>query len=248
MATDFELTFPTVDHITDAVKNVGPGAHLFKIDISRAFRHVKIDPFDLDLLGLRWRDVTYVDTCLLFGSRHGTQIFQRISDAVRFIMRCDGYDVINYVDDFVGVATPSVAKESYDHLSKLLERLGLDVSVKKLVPPATSAVCLGVRIDTVEKTIAIPQEKLEHIHVMLDEWRHKRFCSKQQLQSLLGNLLYVHKCVRPSRFFVNRMLELLRKNYDKKSITLTTGFRRDLRWFDKFLVHPSLTITKFLAL
>ena len=235
MATDFELTFPTVDHITDAVKNVGPGAHLFKIDISRAFRHVKIDPFDLDLLGLRWRDITYVDTCLPFGSRHGTQIFQRISDAIRFIMRRDGYDVINYVDDFVGVATPSVAKKSYDHLSKLLERLGLDVSVKKLVPPATSAVCLGVRIDTVEKTIAIPQEKLERIHIMLDEWRHKRFCLKQQLQSLLGNLLYVHKCVRPSRFFVNRMLELLRKNYDKKSITLTTGFRRDLRWFDKFL-------------
>ena len=106
MATDFELTFPTVDHITDAVKDVGPGAHLFKIDISRAFRHVKIDPFDLDLLGLRWRDVTYVDTCLPFGSRHGTQIFQRISDAVRFIMRRDGYDVINYVDDFVGVASP----------------------------------------------------------------------------------------------------------------------------------------------
>ena len=105
LATDFDLTFPTVDHITDAVKNVGPGAHLFKIDISRAFRHVKIDPFDFDLLGLRWRDVTYVDTCLPFGSRHGMQIFQRISDAVRFIMRRDGYDVINYVDDFIGVAT-----------------------------------------------------------------------------------------------------------------------------------------------
>ena len=235
LATNFDLTFPTVDHITDAVKNVGPGAHLFKIDISRAFRHVKIDPFDLDLLGLRWRDVTYVNTCLPFGSRHGTQIFQRISDAVRFMMRRAGYDVINYVDDFVGVATPSVAHQSYEHLTKLLERLGLDVSVKKLVSPSTSAICLGVEIDTVAKTIAIPQEKLDRIHRLLDEWRHKRFCSTQQLQSLLGNLLYVHKCVRPARIFVNRMLELLRQNYDKKSITLTTSFRRDLRWFDKFL-------------
>ena len=48
LATNFDLTFPTMDHITDTVKNVGPGAHLFKTDISRAFRHVKIDPFDLD--------------------------------------------------------------------------------------------------------------------------------------------------------------------------------------------------------
>ena len=237
LATNFDLTFPTVDHITDAIKKVGPGAHLFKIDISRAFRHVKIDPFDLDLLGLRWRDITYVDTCLPFGSRHGTQIFQRISDAVRFMMRHDGYDVINYVDDFVGVATLGVARKSYDHLTQLLQRLGLDVSVKKLVSPSTSAICLGVKIDTVAKTIAIPQEKLARINVILADWRQKRFCSKQQLQSLLGNLLYVHKCVRPSRIFVNRMLELLRQNYDKKSITLTPGFRRDLRWFEKFLAR-----------
>ena len=125
LATNFDLTFPNVDHITDAVKIVGPGAHLFKIDISRAFRHVKIDLFDLDLLGLRWRHVTYIDTCLSFGSKHGTQIFQRISNAVLFIMRHDGYDIINYVHDFV-----VVARKSYDHLTKLLHRLGLDVSVK----------------------------------------------------------------------------------------------------------------------
>ena len=67
MATNFDLTFPMVDHITDAVTNVGPGDHLFKI--SHAFRHVKIDPFDLDLLGLNWRDVTYVDTCLPIGEQ-----------------------------------------------------------------------------------------------------------------------------------------------------------------------------------
>ena len=109
LASNFILTFPTVDDITNALKGVGTGAHLYKVDVSRAFRHVKLDPFDYDLLGLKWRDVTFYDTCLPFGTRHGTQIFQRLSDAVRFIMRRDGYDVINYVDDFVGFGTPSVA-------------------------------------------------------------------------------------------------------------------------------------------
>ena len=33
------------------------------------------------------------------------------------------------------------------------------------------------------------------------------------------------------------MLELLRQNYDKNSITLTPGFKRDLRWFEKFLAR-----------
>ena len=163
------------------------------------------------------------------------QIFQRISDAVRFIMHRGGFNVINYVDDFVGVGTPGVTLRSYNHLRKLLERLGLDVSAKKLVAPSMSATSLGVEIDTVAKTLVIPKEKLDRINIILAEWHQRRFCSKQQLQSLLGNLLYVHKCVKPARIFVNRILELLRQNYDKRSITLTTGFRRDLHWFFKFL-------------
>ena len=34
MGSEFSLTFPTVDHITNAVKNLGKGVHLYKIDIS----------------------------------------------------------------------------------------------------------------------------------------------------------------------------------------------------------------------
>ena len=33
LGTPFELTFPTVDHITNELKKIGPGAHIYKIDI-----------------------------------------------------------------------------------------------------------------------------------------------------------------------------------------------------------------------
>ena len=152
-------------------------------------------------------------------------------------MRQKGFKVINYVDDFVWVATPDVARRSYDALRQLMRQLGLDVSAKKLVSPSTSAVCLGVNIDTVDTTISIPQEKLGHITAMVHEWSKKQFCTRRHLQSLLGNLLYIHKCVRPSRIFVNRMLELLRHNYDATRITLTPEFKRDIRWFMQFLAR-----------
>ena len=139
---------------------------------------------------MQWRDVTYVDTCLPFGTRHGTQIFQRISDAVRFGMRRRGYNVINYVDDFIGLGVPSVVHASFDTLCVLLRQLGLDVSQKKLIAPTTKAVCLGVEIDAVRRTISIPQEKLTKIHDMVTEWTSKHFCSMHQLQSLLGHLMY----------------------------------------------------------
>ena len=239
LGSEFALTFPTVDNIADELKRIGPGSNIFKIDISRAFRHIKLDPADYDLLGLKWdrqgRDVTFLDTCLPFGTTHGSQIFQRVSDAVCYVMRQQGFRIINYCDDYVGVATPDVARNAYAFLYKLLQDLGFNISAKKLVPPSTQATCLGVRFDSIAGTISIPPDKLDQILRNVTEWRGRKKCTKRQLQSLLGQLLYIHKCVKPFRAFLNRMLDLLRQNYDANSIQLTQDFIRDLRWFSKFL-------------
>ena len=73
------------------------------------FRHVKVDPGDYDLLGLYW-DGHYVDSCIQFGTRHGSQIFQRLSDAVRFMMRQKGFTMLDYIDDYVGLGILSVVR------------------------------------------------------------------------------------------------------------------------------------------
>ena len=86
LGMDFALTFLSVDHITAELTHLGTAAHLFKIDVSWAFRHVKLDPSGYDLLGLSWNDSTFIDKCLPFGMRHRTQIFQHISDTMRY--RC----------------------------------------------------------------------------------------------------------------------------------------------------------------
>ena len=234
LGTDFNLVLPTVDHITDRLKVLGKGAHIYKIDISRAFRHIKVDPLDYNLLGLQWRHV-YVDSCIPFGSRHGCQIFQRVSDAVRFIIHHAGHGVVNYIDDYVSFGVPFDAKCSYDHLYDLLGRLGLTISQKKLVPPSTSAVCLGVEINTEKGSISIPQAKLRQICDTVSEWKNKKYCTKRQLQSLLGHLLYIHKRVKPARYFLNRMLQLLREYHGQTRIHLNPDFHRDLRGFEKFL-------------
>ena len=144
------------------------------------------------------------------------------------MMRQEGFDV-NYVDDFVGIGVPSVAHHSYGHLRQLLQRLGLDVSVEKLVAPCTKGLCLGIDINTVAKTIAIPEDKMRCIEDMLNDLQLKHFASQQQLQSLLGNLFNIHKCIKPAHIFVNHMLQLLRESYDKNTITMTPDFRRNVR-------------------
>ena len=57
--------------------------------------------------------------------------------------------------------------------------------------------------------------KLAEIVEMCKSWLSKTYCSKRQLQSLLGSLLYISKCVKPAHFFLNRMLALLRNNHQK---------------------------------
>ena len=50
---------------------------IFKTDISRTFRHIRIDPGDIDLLGIQHND-TYIDTSSL-GFCHGSTFFQHCS-------------------------------------------------------------------------------------------------------------------------------------------------------------------------
>ena len=134
--SNFCLTFPTIDDITAELRKLGRGSLLYKVDMSRAFHHVKVDPGDYDLLGLEWHG-HYVDTCVPFGMRYGSQIFQCLSDVVRFVMRQKGYTIIDYINDYVGVGIPSAASVSDAALIELMNELGLTISQKKLVSPST---------------------------------------------------------------------------------------------------------------
>ena len=49
--TDYTLTYPFADSITELLIKLRPAAQIYKIDISRAFHQIKIDPSDIGLLG-----------------------------------------------------------------------------------------------------------------------------------------------------------------------------------------------------
>ena len=163
--TYFHLNYPSVDSIVNSLKSMGPSAMIYKIDISRAFRHIRIDPGDLDLLGLQHQQL-FIDHTLPFGFRHGSIFFQRCTDAVRFIMKnCFKFPhLYNYIDDLVYTGLPDHIYDSYNTLTALLQELGLEISQSKLVAPTTCAVRLGIEINMVNRTLKIPQEKLQEIH------------------------------------------------------------------------------------
>ena len=179
LGTKFQMRCPSVDSIIQTLNEIGPSAHIFKVYISRAFRHIRIDPGDINLLGLQHRGKLYLDQSLPFGYRLGTFFFSKISDAVRYIMSKNGHNArLNYIDDLVYCGLPSTIDSSYKFLLDLLQDLGLDISIKKLCPPDTRVVCLGILCDTVNRTISIPDKKLQEICTVCHNWSDKRMVSK----------------------------------------------------------------------
>ena len=53
--TQYSLTYPSVDMIADRIKHLGPNALIYKVDLKRAFRNLKVDPGDFDMLGLTFK-------------------------------------------------------------------------------------------------------------------------------------------------------------------------------------------------
>ena len=101
LGSKFLLHYPSVDGIVHKLNELGPGSLMFKVDISRAFRQLKVDPGEIDLLGLK-QDAYFIDQSVPFGYRHGSIFFEKVTDTIRFIMREHGSNnLFNYVDDLI---------------------------------------------------------------------------------------------------------------------------------------------------
>ena len=238
MDTPFKLMFPTIDDIVNRIIALKGNCLLYKVDIRRAFRILKLDPRDIIFTGLQWKGKYYVDTSVPFGYRHGSVCCQRVTDAVRYIMHTKGIDhLFNYIDDFIGVDKPAVVHSHFQTLLSIMAELGIPISEEKLFPPSEEVPCLGILINIATGTLSIPDDKLQQINQKCLNWGSKSKATKKQLQSLVGSLIYIHKCVKPARLFVNRILAVLKMAPDRGYITLNKDFTKDIAWFNAFLLQ-----------
>ena len=121
-----------------------------------------------------------------------------------------GYQGASYLDDLIGVSDSTTGSAAYEHLGSILRDLGLEENIPKACPPSVIQTVLGVVINTENMTISVTQERMDEISELLKKWERKSVCRKKGLQSLIGKLCFVCKCVRQSRVFLNRLLEVLR--------------------------------------
>ena len=142
-------------------------------------------------------------------------------------MRSKDHHIVNFVDDLLGL-------ESECHSMEFLERAGFPISLSKLAPLSTRYIYLGVIIDTERESVTIPPDKLQQILNKCASVQQSKNISKNQLQSLLGSLMFLHRGVKATRVFTNRLLGALR-NITSNTVQVTETMIRDLRWFTSFV-------------
>ena len=84
----FTSRLPGVDALIHIICLKGTGCQLFKKDLSRAYRQLRIDPRDLHLLGYRHQGYLYFNLAAPFGLRSSAMMCQRTTNAVTYIFFC----------------------------------------------------------------------------------------------------------------------------------------------------------------
>ena len=159
MGFPVKLTFSKMDHFAFRIHQLGKGCFMFKIDLSRYFRQIPLDPGDYSMIGYVINGEIYFDKVLPMGMRSAPYIAQRITNSIAYIHRQLHYFLLNYVDDFVGAELQDTIGAAYKALSQLLENLKVKTAKDKIVPPTTRLEFLGITFDSNTMTMEISQEK-----------------------------------------------------------------------------------------
>ena len=233
------LTYATIDTAVEGILSMGRGTRLAKVDLKSAYRIIPVHPNDRRLLGMEWKGEYFVDTALPFGLRSAPKLFNAFADGLEWIFWGKGANfVLHYLDDYLFEGRPGTNEcdQALQVALGVCRELGVPVSEEKLEGPTTCLSFLGIRIDTVSMELSLPPEKLQRLRSMIEEWRHKRACTKRQLLSLIGHLQHACRVVHPGRVFLQRMIQL--STVVKKlhhHIRLNQGFKSDLQWWALFL-------------
>ena len=243
MGKTIELTFPRVDDLAYRVYTLGPGTMMFKIDLSHYFRQLPLDPGDYSLIGYVIEDQLYFDKMLPMGMRTAPYIAQRVSNAISYIHRQLQYFLLNYVDDFVGAEVKEVIWQAFEYLKDIQEQIRVEVAPDKIVEPTTCLEFLGITLDSNTMTMEIPQEKITEIQQELNRWLYKSKASRKEVESLVGKLQLMGKCIKPGRIFISRLINWMKTLQRQGVHTIPREARKDITWWASFITsHNGISI------
>ena len=243
---------------SDAImKIVSMGAKVVgKSDMKSAFRNLGILPSQFCVLILKAKSpfdgkyYFFVDKALPFGSSASCNLFSRLANSVAHLaeFRSHGNRPVNYLDDYLFAAyLARVCNDRIQEFLDICEEIKFRVSLEKTYWATTLLVFLGLLIDTLNKCICIPTEKISRAITLIEDVIGGKKTTVRKLQKLCGFLNFLCKCIVPGRAFTRRLYSYFSSSMlPHHHVRVSGEMRRDLNVWKTFLNDPSAYCRPFI--
>ena len=200
---DCTIEYDRVSNLVDSCRDLeqhGDAVHLAAVDIVNACRDVLLCPEEQHLVGFQvtWHDGKpryFSDRALGFGHARGPRIFDAIVQCTQWILEnriaAAGLRArVHHLLDDIAIAGASRADTAaaFDMLKELLAEVGLPMQEAKTVPPTQAMDYLGLTVDTLSRTIRIPDDKRADLIRRLGQFTAHRRIRTRDLESMIGKL------------------------------------------------------------
>ena len=153
-----------------------------------------------------------MDTCLPFGLRSAPYLFNRLSEAIHWILvhKYGVCHLLHYLDDFLTAGPPdsTICSNNLNSMLSLCERINAPIKLSKIEGPSTSITFLGIQLDTITMEASITPQCKYAILAELNQLYRRCGCKKRELLSLIGKLSFACKVVPSGRVFLRRLIDL----------------------------------------
>ncbi|XP_069595134.1 uncharacterized protein [Ranitomeya imitator] len=234
------VTYISFDKAVDLVRNAGPGALMAKSDIESAFRLLPVHPDCHHLLGAKFENLYYYDTCLPMGCSISCFYFELFSTFLEWVARkiTRLTAITHYFDDFliVGPAGSDVCAAALAQFKDAMAQFGVPLSPEKTIGPVPVITFLGIEIDSVAMEFRLPKEKIDKLLDLISGCISVGKVTLTQMQSLLGSLNFACRVMPAGRIFSRRLMIATRGVKQRHHrIRITAHLRSDLNTWKLFL-------------
>ena len=100
------------------------------------------------------------------------------------LQQCGIRYVLHCLDDYIVVAPPDSDEcaRAVRVLEHTCNRLGVPMAADKNEGPVTVLIFFGILVDTVAGELRLPEDKLERLKNLLQQWGTKRVCRRKELE------------------------------------------------------------------
>lgn len=193
------------------LRMLGAGYFAAVIDLEAAYHHFEVKETHRCFMAFRWRGVWYRWAVLPFGWKRSPWHFTKLMRVMLRRWRTRGILVTAWLDDFVVMGrTAEECQKSLDWVLSEMRQLGLRPDpTKGCWQPAQRFRALGLVIDTAQRLVEAPEEKISGIVQLLAHLRAQPVWAVRQLAQLTGKVNSIARAFQPARLFTREFYTLV---------------------------------------